>query len=153
MIESMRWAVLLVILAGCWEKDPYNSAMKGNASCVVVDGKGTRCHEYTWYSPSDRTQLAATCTGPGSKFDFDARCPDGAVAICVTGGADTYVYGDYTDLETFDRDCTDSGGTVEEPSGCSAARGSAAPLIGLALLLLRRRSRSADRSRAPAPCS
>ena len=140
----MRPALITLALAaaGCFSQDPYSSAMEGTASCIVKDGKGTRCHEYTWSAPGDRTQLAATCTGLGSTFDDDGRCPDGAVAICVTGRASTHVYGDYTDLETFDHDCADSGGTVEEPGGCSATRASGAPLLlGLAWLLRRRRRR------------
>jgi uncharacterized protein (TIGR03382 family) len=143
--RAVRFAfpiTLALALAGCPDKDPYNSAMQGNASCVIHDGKGTRCHEYTWYSPSDRTSLAAVCIGPESTFDDDARCPDGAVSICVTSGVSTHIYDDYTEIEKFDADCVDSGGTIEE-AGCSAARSGAIalPLAALALLVRRRRRR------------
>src|SRR5262249_15877724 len=103
---------------------------------------GMRCHEHTWGSPTERNQLAAACTGPTSRFDNDAPCPQkDAIGVCKLTAVTTYVYATYTDLDGFRASCSENGGTYEAAGGCSATPPGAGMIIAIGLGLARRRRR------------
>jgi uncharacterized protein (TIGR03382 family) len=140
MLAGVRAGALLLLLglAGCDED--YNSAAQGVAHCFIEDETGSRCHQYTWRSPTARNELAATCVGVASQFDENQPCPDGAVGVCTLDAVATYVYPDYTALAGFDATCAEGGGTYEDV-GCAAAGGAGPAVILLGLLGLARRRR------------
>ncbi|MBX3157050.1 MAG: hypothetical protein KF773_13830 [Deltaproteobacteria bacterium] len=141
MVRRLSLAFAFVGAAACNKNETYNSAAHGFAHCTIADDRGTRCHEYRWSSPTERNELAATCIGPTSSFDQNARCPGDAVGVCKLDEVATYVYADYAELDTFDTACAENGGTYEDV-GCAAARGTGWAALAAVALLARRRRRA-----------
>jgi len=113
---DVRWLLLLGLAACTYEDEYHEQDWESDASCLVHDTRGTRCHDYKLEDPAERNGLRATCEG---RFDEDSDCSSSnRIGTCEFENGfplrATHIYRGFTAVDEFIVQCGSSGGEFKD---------------------------------------